>query len=75
VTAAGKRCGSRALCSRGKAGILTLLGWPYWTDVLRRIAAIAHGDTTALETLLLDRWLAKHPMHRLEQREEESCEA
>ena len=43
--------------------------------MLRRIAAIAHGDTTALETLLLDRWLAKHPMHRLEQREEESCEA
>ncbi len=26
--------------------------WPYLTDVLRRIAAIAPGDTTALEALL-----------------------
>lgn len=49
--------------------------WPYLTDVLRRIAAIAPGDTAALESLLPDRWLAEHPEHRLEQREEESREA
>jgi transposase/uncharacterized coiled-coil protein SlyX len=49
--------------------------WPYLTDVLRRIAAIAPGDTVALESLLPDRWLAEHPEHRLEQREEESREA
>jgi transposase len=49
--------------------------WPYLTDVLRRIAAIAPGDTTALEALLPDRWVAAHPEHRLEQREEESREA
>ncbi len=48
--------------------------WPYLTDVLRRIAAIA-PDATALEALLPDRWLAAHPEHRLEQREEESREA
>ena len=49
--------------------------WPYLTDVLRRIAGIASGDTAALEALLPDRWLAAHPVHRLEQREEESREA
>jgi transposase len=49
--------------------------WPYLTDVLRRIAAIAPGDTAALEALLPDRWLVAHPEHRLEQREEESREA
>jgi transposase/uncharacterized coiled-coil protein SlyX len=49
--------------------------WPYLTDVLRRIAAIAPGDTAAWEALLPDRWLATHPEHRLEQREEESREA
>jgi transposase len=49
--------------------------WPCLTDVLRRIATIAPGDTTALEALLPDRWLADHPEHRLEQREEESREA
>jgi hypothetical protein len=49
--------------------------WPYLTDVLRRIAAIEPGDTAALEALLPDRWLAAHPEHRLEQREEESREA
>jgi hypothetical protein len=49
--------------------------WPYLTDVLRRIAAIAPGDIAALEALLPDRWLAEHPEHRLEQREEESREA
>ncbi len=49
--------------------------WPYLTDVLRRIAAIAPGDTTALEALLPDHWVAAHPEHRLEQREEESREA
>ena len=49
--------------------------WPYLTDVLRRIAAIAIGDTATLEALLPDRWLAAHPEHRLEQREEESREA
>jgi hypothetical protein len=49
--------------------------WPYLTDVLRRIAAIAPGDTAALEALLPDRWLAEHAEHRLEQREEEFREA
>ena len=49
--------------------------WPYLTDVLRRIAAIDPGDTAALEALLPDRWVAAHPEHRLEQREEESREA
>jgi transposase len=49
--------------------------WPYLTDVLRRIAAIAPSDTIALEALLPDRWVAAHPEHRLEQREEESREA
>ncbi|MFZ1932274.1 MAG: IS66 family transposase [Thermoguttaceae bacterium] len=48
--------------------------WPYLTDVLRRIAAIAPGDTAALEALLPDRWVATHAEHRLEQREEESRE-
>jgi hypothetical protein len=37
--------------------------------------AIAPGDIAALEALLPDRWLAAHPEHRLEQREEESREA
>ena len=46
--------------------------WPYLTDVLRRIPAIAPDDTAALEALLPDRWLAGHPEHRREQREEES---
>jgi len=49
--------------------------WPYLTDVLRRIAAIAPGDTAALEALLPDRWVAAHPQHRLEEREEESRKA
>jgi transposase len=49
--------------------------WPYLTDVLRRIAAVAPGDTAALEALLPDRWLVAHPEYRLEQREEESREA
>ena len=49
--------------------------WPYLTDVLSRIAAIVPGDTASLEALLPDRWLAAHPEHRLEQREEESSEA
>jgi transposase/uncharacterized coiled-coil protein SlyX len=48
--------------------------WPYLTEVLRRIPAIAPGDTAALEALLPDRWVAAHPEHRLEQREEESRE-
>jgi hypothetical protein len=43
--------------------------------VLRRIVAIAPGDTETLEALLPDRWLAENPEHRLEQREEESREA
>jgi hypothetical protein len=38
-------------------------------------AIIAPGDTAALEALLLDRWIAAHPEHRLEQREEESHES
>ena len=41
----------------------------------RCLAAIDPGDTAALEALLPDRWLAAHPEHRLEQREEESREA
>ncbi len=49
--------------------------WPYLTEVLRRISAIAPDDTTALEAPLPDRWVAVHPEHRLEQREEESREA
>ena len=49
--------------------------WPYLTDVLRRIAAIAPGDTAALEVLLPDRWLVAHREHRLEQREEASLAA
>ncbi len=49
--------------------------WPYLTDVLRRLPEIAPTDTAALEALLPDRWLAAHPEHRLEQREEESREA
>ena len=49
--------------------------WSYLTDVLRRIPAIAPGDTAALEELLPDRWAATHPEHRLEQREEESRDA
>jgi len=49
--------------------------WPYLTAVLRRIAAIAPGNTAALEELLPDRWPAAHPEHRMEQREEESREA
>ena len=36
---------------------------------------IAPTDTAALEALLPDRWMAAHPEHRLEQREEESREA
>jgi hypothetical protein len=49
--------------------------WPYLTDVLRRLPAIAPTDTAAMEALLPDRWVAAHPEHRLEQREEESREA
>jgi hypothetical protein len=43
--------------------------------VVRRIAAIARGDTAALEGLLPDRSIAVHREQRLEQREEESREA
>ncbi len=49
--------------------------WPYLTDLLRRLPAIAPNDSAALEALLPDRWVAAHPEHRLEQREEESREA
>jgi transposase len=49
--------------------------WPYLTDVLRRLPAIDPADAAALEALLPDRWVAAHPEHRLEQREEESREA
>jgi len=49
--------------------------WPYLTDVLRRLPEIVPTDTAALEALLPDRWVAAHPKHRLEQREEESREA
>jgi len=49
--------------------------WPYLTDVLRRLPAVPPGDTEAMKALLPDRWVAAHPEHRLEQREEESHEA
>ena len=49
--------------------------WPYLTDVLRRLPAIAPDDTAALEALLPDRWVATHPEHLLAEREEESREA
>jgi transposase len=49
--------------------------WPYLTDVLRRLPAIAPTDTAALESLLPDCWVAAHPEHRLDQREKESREA
>jgi hypothetical protein len=49
--------------------------WRYLTDMLRRIATIAPGDTAALEAQLPDRWVAAHPKHPLEQREEESRKA
>ncbi len=49
--------------------------WPYLTDVLRRLLAIAPTDAAALEALLPDRWVVAHPEHRLEQREDESREA
>ena len=38
-------------------------------------AACLPNDTAALEALMPDRWMAAHPEHRLEQREEESREA
>jgi hypothetical protein len=38
-------------------------------------SAIAPGNIVPLEALLPDRWVAAHPEHRLEQREEESREA
>jgi hypothetical protein len=44
-------------------------------NLLRRLPAIDPTDTAALEALLPDRWVAAHPEHRLEQREEESREA
>jgi hypothetical protein len=34
--------------------------WPYLTDVLHRLPAIAVNDTAALEVLLPDRWDAAH---------------
>jgi len=34
------------------------------------MAAVAPSDTVALEALLPDHWIATHPEHRLEQREE-----
>lgn len=49
--------------------------WPYPTDVVRRLPAIAPGDTEALEALLPDRWVAAHPAHLLAEREEESRQA
>ena len=41
--------------------------------VLRKASGVCHP--TALKDLLPDRWVAAHPEHRLEQREEESREA
>jgi hypothetical protein len=46
----------------------------YFVGRLHRLH-LAPGDTTALEALLPDRWLAAHPEQRLEQREEELHEA
>jgi len=40
----------------------------HFAEVLLEGAA----NTAALEALLSDRWVAAHPEHRLEQREEES---
>ncbi len=42
---------------------------------LKDLPAIAVNDTTALEALLPDRWVAARAEHRLEQQEEESREA
>ena len=49
--------------------------WPYMTDVLRRLPAVAPNDTAALEALLPDRWVVAHPKCRLEQREKEPRKA
>lgn len=49
--------------------------WLYLTDVLRRLPAIPPDDTAALEAPLPDRWVAAHPEHRLEERDEEAREA
>ena len=54
-------------------GVPPSAGWQ--GDVLRRVPAIDAADTAALEALLPDRWVATHPEHRLEQREEESRKA
>jgi transposase len=48
---------------------------PYLSDVLRRLPAIAAGDTAALDALLPDRWAMAHPEHVLAERIEESREA
>jgi transposase len=61
------------LDAEGMGGTLDV--WPYLTDLLRRIASIVPNDTAPLEAPLPDRWLAAHPEHRLEQREEESRKA
>jgi hypothetical protein len=48
---------------------------PYLTDVLRHLPAIVPNDTAAVEALSPDRWVAVHPEHWLEQREEEPRDA
>ena len=47
---------------------------PYLTDVLRRLPAVADGNTTAIDEFLPDRWIATRPEHRLLERERESHE-
>ena len=47
---------------------------PYLTDVLRRLPAVADGDTTAIDEFLPDHWIATRPEHRLLERERESHE-
>jgi transposase len=48
---------------------------PYLTDVLRRLPAVAPGDTAGIDKFLPDHWIADHPEHRLLERERESHDA
>ncbi|MEI8375252.1 MAG: hypothetical protein WCJ35_20720 [Planctomycetota bacterium] len=44
-------------------------------EIIRMLCGHRPRDTSALEALLPDRWVAAHPEHRLDQRVEESREA
>jgi hypothetical protein len=48
---------------------------PYLTDVLRKLPAVAPGDTAGIDKFLPDHWIADHPEHRLLERERESHDA